>query len=142
MDIIHYFQVSSPIESVYQAISTPSGISKWWSLDTKGHSELGGLLELDFGPGYQWQAQVTQMVPPHEFELTLIKADDDWLDTTVSFQLSTTSNGTEVRFSHQGWKTASDHYYISNYCWAMYLRIMKRYVEHGETVDYNQRLHA
>jgi Activator of Hsp90 ATPase homolog 1-like protein len=29
---------------------------------------------------------------------------------------------------------------ISSYCWAMYLRILKRYVEFGEEVPYEKRL--
>ena len=140
MDIIHYFLVNRPIESVYEAISTSRGIAQWWAKTARGHSELGAILELDFGPDYQWQAQVTQMVPPNEFELTLIKADPDWLDSTVGFQLATAENCTDVRFFHRGWKEANDHYHISSYCWAMYLRIMKRYVEHGEQVPYADRL--
>ena len=28
----------------------------------------------------------------------------------------------------------------SCYCWVMYLRILKRYVEHGEMVPYERRL--
>ncbi|GJM30407.1 MAG: hypothetical protein DHS20C17_30420 [Cyclobacteriaceae bacterium] len=140
MDIVHYLQINSTIENVYHAISTSRGIASWWSLSASGHSELGAILELDFGPGYQWQAQVTGMVSPTEFELILTKADPDWIDSTVGFQLSGNQNLIDVRFYHKGWKEANDHYYTSCYCWAMYLRIMKRYVEHGETVDYHQRL--
>ncbi len=142
MDIIHYLQINSSIDSVYETISTPRGISNWWALNATGHSELGGILELDFGPGYQWQAQITEMVPPGEFEVTLIKADHDWIDTTVGFQLTNYDKVIDLRFYHKGWKAANDHYYISCYCWAMYLRIMKRYLEHGETVPYHDRLQA
>jgi uncharacterized protein YndB with AHSA1/START domain len=35
---------------------------------------------------------------------------------------------------------ADAHYRVSCYCWAMYLRILKRYLEHGETVPYAKRL--
>ena len=142
MDIVHYFLVSGSIESVYAAISTSRGLAKWWTMGAKGHSELGGILELDFGPDFQWQAQVTQMVPPSEFEIVLIKADTDWVGSTVGFKLRSTENGTDVRFFHKGWKEANDHYYISCYCWAMYLRLMKRYVEYGEFVEYEERLNV
>ena len=36
----------------------------------------------------------------------------------------------------------NDHYKISSYCWAMYLRILKRYVESGEEVPYENRLNV
>jgi uncharacterized protein YndB with AHSA1/START domain len=142
MDIVHYLQVNSPVERVYPVISTSRGIANWWARDAKGHAELGAILQLDFGPDYLWQAQVTQMVPLAEFELTMIKADPDWMDSTIGFQLSSGENGTNVRFFHRGWREANEHYYISCYCWAMYLRIMKRFVEHGEFVDYAERLNV
>jgi hypothetical protein len=34
----------------------------------------------------------------------------------------------------------SAHYRTSSFCWAMYLRLLKRYVEHGEVVPYEKRL--
>ena len=140
MDIIHYLQINAPTETVFQTISTAGGISKWWSQDAKGHAELGAILNLDFGPDYQWQAQITRMVQPVEFELLMIKTDPDWQDSTVGFQLCSAPNATDVRFYHRGWKEANDHYYISCYCWAMYLRLLKRFVEHGEEVEYADRL--
>jgi hypothetical protein len=33
-----------------------------------------------------------------------------------------------------------DEFRRSSYCWAMYLRILRRYLEHGETVPYERRL--
>jgi hypothetical protein len=45
-----------------------------------------------------------------------------------------------VRFHHTGWPQSNDHYRISCYCWAMYLRLLKRNVERGEVVPFGQRL--
>ncbi len=50
------------------------------------------------------------------------------------------SDITQVRFYHRGWPVETEHYRISCYCWAMYLRVMKRYLEHGEIVPYERRL--
>jgi len=140
IDIIHYLTISASIEAVFETISTAKGISRWWSSNASGHSELGSLLEIEFTDDIHWQAQVTQMVAPHEFELTLVKSDPDWIDSRVGFYLSQGSRGVDVKFYHQGWKETNDHYYISCYCWAMYLRIMKRFLEFGEVVEYDQRL--
>ena len=49
---------------------------------------------------------------------------------------------TQVRFHHVGWPEPSEHYRISCFCWAMYLRLLKRYVEKGERVPYEARLDA
>jgi len=47
---------------------------------------------------------------------------------------------TQVHFHHTGWPDADDHYRVSCYCWAMYLRLLKRYLEHDEVVPYEDRL--
>jgi hypothetical protein len=58
----------------------------------------------------------------------------------VGFELEEAGGETQVRFHHLGWPAANDHYRISCYCWAMYLRILKRYLEYGELVPYEKRL--
>ena len=131
-----------PLNLCSTAISTARGLAKWWAQAAKGHTEIGAILDLEFGPGYHWQAQVTEMVPSVEFELVLIKAEPDWLNTTVRFQLIPSADAVEVHFCHQGWPERNDHYNISCYCWAMYLRLLKRYVEHGEFVEYAERLNV
>jgi hypothetical protein len=72
----------------------------------------------------------------------LTEADEDWQGTRVGFLLDENDGGTQVRFHHTGWPAANEHYRVSCYCWAMYLRLLKRYVEHGEVVDYDVRLDA
>jgi hypothetical protein len=36
----------------------------------------------------------------------------------------------------------NEHYRISTFCWAMYLRLMKKAIETGEVVPYAVRLDA
>jgi hypothetical protein len=43
-------------------------------------------------------------------------------------------------YDHRGWPDANDHYRTSCHCWAMYLRILRRHLEHGESVPYEKRL--
>jgi len=41
---------------------------------------------------------------------------------------------------HTGWPEDNKHWRISCYCWAMYLRLLRRYLEYGEIVPYERRL--
>jgi len=54
--------------------------------------------------------------------------------------LEAEGEATRVRFSHSGWGSESEHFRVSSYCWAMYLRVMRRFVESGEQVPYEDRL--
>jgi hypothetical protein len=70
----------------------------------------------------------------------MTRADDDWLGTRVGFRLEPRDGATWVHFYHTGWPTANEHHRISCHCWAMYLRLLRRHLEHGESVPYEDRL--
>ena len=80
--------------------------------------------------------------PGAEFELRITRADEDWTGTLVGFSLEEEGGGTKVSFSHRGWPGPNAHFRRSSYCWAMYLRVLKRFVEAGETVEYEKRTGA
>jgi uncharacterized protein YndB with AHSA1/START domain len=139
-DILQDFPIAAPPARVFDAVSAPELLDEWWTLRSSGRPSVGAPYELDFGPGYRWTAEVTKADPGAAFELRLTNADDDWLGTVVGFELAPSGTGTRVHFYHRGWQTPNDHYRISNHCWAMYLRILRRHVEHGESVAYERRL--
>jgi uncharacterized protein YndB with AHSA1/START domain len=135
-DIFQHFLIHAPAAHVFRGISTPAGLDTWW---TKRSVQRGNDFDLFFGATHDWRAKVSRCVPDREFELELTRADDDWTGTKVGFVLE---GDTQVRFHHTGWPQSNDHYRISCYCWAMYLRLLKRYVERGEIVPYESRLEA
>ena len=141
-DILHDFPIEAAPARVFAALTTPAGLDQWWTLRSTGTPRLGAEYVLDFGPEYVWKARVSRCVPDAEFELEVTDADPEWIGTKVGFELSATPVGTEVRFRHAGWPRESEHFRVSSYCWAMYLRILRRHIEHGESVPYARRLDA
>ena len=139
-DILHDFLIKAPVGRVFRAVSTPAELDQWWTVRSTGDPRLGAEYELWFGPQYDWRARVTRCTPDSEFELQVTRADPQWDGTKVGFRLQADHNATQVRFHHLGWPSPSEHYRISCYCWAMYLRVLRRYVEHGERVPYERRL--
>ena len=141
-DIVHHFPIKASADQVFQAISTPAGFDAWWTKRSSGDPKEGAEYELWFDPENDWRAVVSRCVPHTEFELELTGAHKDWLGTRVGFVLEEKDGATNVRFHHTGWPEANEHYQVSCYCWAMYLRLLKRYVETGEIVPYEDRLDA
>lgn len=140
-DIFHTFIVNAPADKVFNGITTEQGLDSWWTISSKADPAVGGNYNLYFGPEYDWNATVTKYSINKEFELQMTEADADWHGTLVGFTLDAMEdNTTIVNFYHTGWPENNDHYRISSYCWAMYLRLLKRYVEFGERVIYDQRL--
>jgi uncharacterized protein YndB with AHSA1/START domain len=139
-EILQDFPIAVPPQRVFDAVSTPKLLDEWWTLHSAGQPAVGASYDLDFGPGYSWKAEVTKSLPGSAFEIRLTSADADWLGTYVGFVLEPSGGGTQVRFYHRGWPDANEHYRISNHCWAMYLRVLRRHLEHGESVPYAARL--
>jgi len=138
-DISHDFPINASLNRVFEAVSTPAGLDTWWTKHSTGEPVEGNEYKLWFGPEYDWRAVVCRCVPDTEFELELTSAQRDWQGTRVGFLLEERDGVTQVRFHHSGWPEANDHYRGSCYCWAMYLRLLRRYVETGETVPYEDR---
>jgi uncharacterized protein YndB with AHSA1/START domain len=140
-DIIHEFSVKSPQEMVYEMFTTPGGLDRWWTKESSGEAKLGATYRLYFGPGYDWRAKVTECAPGLAFELQMTDAHEDWVGTKVGCKLSKEGQaGTRVFFYHTGWPTGNEHWRLSNFCWAMYLRILRRSLEYGDFVPYEKRL--
>ncbi len=143
-DILHDLPIAAPAARVFESVSSGAGLDRWWSLRAEGRPELGDLFALDFGPGYDdWRARVTICEPPRRFELEPVTAMPDWMGTRVRFELaSPTPDTTQLRFAHLGWAAPTEHFRVASYCWAMYLRLLRRSVETGEVVPWAQRLDA
>jgi uncharacterized protein YndB with AHSA1/START domain len=139
-DILQDFPIKASPAEVYRAITTPAGLDAWWTKRSSGEPREGAEYELWFGPEYDWRARVIRAASDSEFELAMTRADDDWRGTRIGFRLTPRADDTWVQFHHTGWPAANEHYRISSHCWAMYLRVLRRFLEHGESVAYEDRL--
>ena len=139
-DIYSDFPIQVPAADVFRVVSTPAGLDQWWTKRSAGTPKLGAEYELWFGPEYDWRARVTACAASQHFEIEITRAGEDWLGTRVGFDITGQGSTSQLRFYHTGWPLSNEHYRSSCYCWPMYLRILRRYLEHGETVPYEQRL--
>lgn len=141
-NILHEFVIKATPPRIFVAMTTPAGLDQWWTHYSSGEPQPGSTYALGFGPEYDWEARVTRCVKDQEFELELVEASDDWIGTRVGFRLAPLGDHTQVSFWHSGWKDETHHFGRSAFCWAMYLRLLRRYVERGEAVPYEERLDA
>jgi hypothetical protein len=71
----------------------------------------------------------------------MMDSHEDWDGTKVGCKLGKEGQAaTYILFHHTGWPKANDHWRISNFCWAMYLCVLRRSLEYGDVVPYEKRL--
>ena len=139
-DIINDVFIKALPDAVFDGVSTPSGLDAWWTKTCTGSPIEGSEYRLGFGPGYDWRARVIKSRPGSEFELELFDSDPDWNGTQIGFRLEPKDGKVQLHFHHTGWPEANEHWRISCYCWPIYLRLLRRNLEHGEVVPYEKRL--
>jgi uncharacterized protein YndB with AHSA1/START domain len=142
VSILHDFTIEAPSSSVFDSITTPAGLDQWWTHYSSGEPRRGAEYALGFGPEYDWEARVTRCVRDREFEIEMVEATDEWVGTRVGFRLVPAGGRTHVSFWHTGWAEATPHFRAVSFGWAAYLRLLRRYLESGETVPYEERLAA
>ena len=141
-DILHDFPVTATLERVFAAFATPQGLHAWWTLRASGEPRPGATYDFFFGPSYDWRAVVSRLDPGRLIEWEFTQADADWHGTKVGVELTLVGGDTHVQFWHRGWREANAHFRTSSFCWAMYLRLLKRWSEAGVVVPYDRRLDA
>jgi uncharacterized protein YndB with AHSA1/START domain len=140
-DILQQLTIKAPRQRVFEMFATAEGLDRWWTKTATGTPNAGAEYALFFGPGYDWRGEVSRCSPDSEFELLITQAHPDWMSTRVGCQLEAEgSSATRVRFYHTGWPEENEHWRISCYCWAMYLRVLRRFLEYGDNVAYEKRL--
>ena len=138
-DILHNLTIQSSTENVYDVIATPKGLDAWWTKSSSGHPEFGAEYQLYFSNDYDWRAIVLENDENTSFALEVTVADKDWTGTKIKFFLTDTGDSTDLSFKHTGWKETNDHFRVSSYCWAKYLRLLKKFIEEGVVVPYDER---
>jgi uncharacterized protein YndB with AHSA1/START domain len=130
-DIIHRIGVenSTPAQ-VYDAITTLDGLAGWWAEKTTGETAVGGVIEFRFVPG-GFDMKVLELEPNRRVVWEVVDGPEEWVGTTVHWDLSQVDGYTIVLFKHEGWREQVEFMYHCSTKWATYLLSLKQLVETG-----------
>jgi uncharacterized protein YndB with AHSA1/START domain len=132
VDILHRVGVVTPSpEKVYDALTTVDGLARWWTDDTTGSAEVGGVLKFRFPPG-GFDMLVLDQRPSEHVRWEVVDGPDEWVGTTVEWNLRQDGDFTVVMFQHQGWKEPVEFMHHCSTKWATYLMSLKALVETGK----------
>lgn len=128
--IRHKLVIKEAPAKIFDAITTEEGIKGWWAKQTIAKPQVGFVNVFTFENDRN-EFRVTELVPNRKVEWLGVQAFEEWIDTTISFNLEEKDGKTVLRFAHSGWKAATDTFAVCSYDWAQFLRSLKSFCETG-----------
>jgi uncharacterized protein YndB with AHSA1/START domain len=131
VDILHRIGIEgSGPEEVYGALTTVEGLAAWWTDDTTGSSEVGGVLGFRF-PNGGFDMEVVELRPAERVTWRVVDGPAEWIGTTVDWRLRRDGDWTIVLFTHAGWAEPVEFMHHCSTKWATFLMSLKSLVETG-----------
>jgi len=132
VDILHRVGVEgSTPEAVYRALTTVDGLAGWWTEDTTGSEGVGGVLAFRFPPIGGFDMEVVELRPSERVVWRVVDGPEEWVGTTVEWDLRQDGDWTIVLFGHRGWAEPVEFMHHCSTKWASYLLSLKALAETG-----------
>lgn len=136
VDILHRVGIKSSVDKVYDALTTREGLADWWTTNTQGDSDVGGVLRFRFSADGReiggFDMKVLELQPNARVLWDVVDGPPEWLGTKVSFELEQADDYSIVLFKHQGWKEPAPFMHHCSTKWATFLMSLKALVETGK----------
>ncbi len=131
MDILHMVGAKSTSpDAAYAALTTLDGLRGWWTDDTTGSTDIGGVITFRFARGVI-DMEVRELDAGKRVRWAVVGGPDEWLGTTVTFDLREDGDFTIVLFAHEGWTEPVEFMHHCSTKWAVYLLSLKALLETG-----------
>jgi uncharacterized protein YndB with AHSA1/START domain len=132
-DIIHRIGIKAPASQVYDAVATAQGIAGWWTRDTTGNAKNvnSRFLKKDGTEIGAMDYTLSKLVPGKSAQWDFTAGPEEWLPTTVTFDMTQDGDTTVVLFGHRNWKEPVEFMAHCSMKWAVFLLSLRQYVETG-----------
>lgn len=132
--------VKSSQEGVMALLNSTSGIASWWTADTQGNPDKGGVLHLRFD-----EATLTLLVLECSEQVVCWQCQDgpeEWIDTILMFSAAQKDDQTLVSFKHSGWKAESSFFHFCSMKWATFMLGIRDQAEQGKGRPFPDDVHV
>ncbi len=131
-DIMHRVGVKATPRQVYDALATRDRLAGWWTSDTQGRTEAGGVIHFRFGDRGFIDTKVLELKPEQRVVWEVTDGPAEWIGTRIIWALAPEGAGTTIRFMHQGWREQVDFMGHCSTKWATFLMSLKAMLETGK----------
>ncbi len=137
-DIVHAIEIHAEPKSVYDTISTRSGLAAFWTPDVQGDEAQGGELTFGFAEApVRLPMRVDRLDPLSEIAWACPGGFPYWEGTKVVWMLQASEHGTKVVFRHTGFPDDEPDYEFGSVSltWGLIVARLKEVVESGGTAN-------
>jgi uncharacterized protein YndB with AHSA1/START domain len=135
-DILHRVGIRASPEKVYDALSRQSGLSGWWTQNTKAVPAVGAIIQFRFGDRGFNDMKVVELVPGKLVRWVCVDGAKEWIGTEFTFDLRQQDGVTVLLFAQRGWKEPVEFMHYCSNKWAAYLLSLKSLCETGVGAPY------
>lgn len=137
VDIVHRVGIKAPVSQVYAALATVDGLAGWWTTDTAGSSEVGGVIAFRFRTeaGDEiggFDMDVLELVPDRKVRWRVKAGPDEWVGTDIEFTLAQQDEHAVLMFGHRKWREEVEFTAHCSTKWATFLLSLRDLVETGK----------
>ncbi|HEY4306327.1 MAG TPA: SRPBCC domain-containing protein [Gemmatimonadaceae bacterium] len=130
-DILHQVGIKAPLGDVYRALATRDGLAQWWTVDTRGESAVGSVVQFRFGEKGGFDMNVTELDPSKRVLWKVVDGPEEWVGTTIRWDLRQEDEWVKVLFKHQDWREPVEFMHHCSTKWATFLMSLKSLLETG-----------
>jgi uncharacterized protein YndB with AHSA1/START domain len=131
--IVKELAIAADPHNVFDALTKPEGIARWWTDDLSARPEVGSLAEFRFRQGaFVIQLEIAELDQDKQLCWILQKGAPHWAGTSVTWQLEPAHNGTKVVFSHAEFAQVDEPFESTRRIWEYFLKSLKSYLETGK----------
>jgi uncharacterized protein YndB with AHSA1/START domain len=133
--IVNELSIQADPRHVWNALTRPEEIARWWTDDLSVTPEVGTLAELRFRQGtFVIQFEVAELVQDEKVRWITRQgpATGHWAGTSVTWRLTPIHNGTQLVFNHDDFAQSDERYEITRAWWEHFLVSLKSYLETGK----------
>jgi len=132
VDILHRVGIRTATPGpAYDALTTVDGLAGWWTEEVRGSGDSGGKLEFRFPPIGGFDMEVLEAKPTERVRWRVIDGPEEWLGTTIDWELQQYGEWTIVLFSHRGWSEPVEFMHHCSTKWGVFLMSLKSLLETG-----------
>jgi uncharacterized protein YndB with AHSA1/START domain len=129
-DLKHQIDIEASPEQVYAALATSEGLASWWTADARAEQRIGGKAEFGFNKrAAVYRMTIGKLDPGKEVVWGCQGDNPEWAGTKLSWTITPQRAGCVLRFTHGGWKSASDFFAMCNSTWGELMYRLKGYLE-------------